>query len=104
MKCTVPGHRYELQDFLNPSGYQTLQFIHKEATPPNNLRPMQVVSDGTTNEEVLAALIDRLQFLGSKLPCRENSIAITHLEEALMWLEKRTASRKARNVEGTNTP
>jgi hypothetical protein len=28
-------------------------------------------------------------------------MALTKLEEALMWLEKRTNDRKARNVEGT---
>jgi hypothetical protein len=35
-----------------------------------------------------------------KFRCRENSLAITKLEEALMWLEKRTADREARKVEG----
>ena len=34
--------------------------------------------------------------------CRENSIAITKLEEALLWLNKRTQDRIARNVEGTS--
>jgi hypothetical protein len=38
--------------------------------------------------------------LNSKFPCRENSIAITKLDEALMWLEKRRKSREARGVEG----
>jgi hypothetical protein len=33
--------------------------------------------------------------------CRENSIAITKLDEALMWLDKRSADRKRREVQGT---
>ena len=33
-------------------------------------------------------------------PCRENSIAITKLDEALMWINKRTEDRMKRNVEG----
>jgi hypothetical protein len=53
-----------------------------------------------TNEEVLAVLIDRMNFLQSKFPCRENAIVITKLEECLMWLNKRTANRKARGIEG----
>jgi len=34
--------------------------------------------------------------------CRENSIAITKIEEALMWQEARTRDRVKRNVEGHN--
>lgn len=37
-----------------------------------------------------------------KYPCRENSIAITKLEEALMWLDKRKKDRIERGVEGEN--
>ncbi len=33
--------------------------------------------------------------------CRENSIAITKLDETLMWLEKRANDRKRREVQGT---
>jgi hypothetical protein len=36
----------------------------------------------------------------AKFPCRENAIVTTLLEIALLWLEKRTADRKARGVEG----
>lgn len=56
--------------------------------------------NGVTNENLLAILIDRTQKLNAKFPCRENSLAITKMEEALMWFEKRTANRKARGVEG----
>ena len=74
-----------------------VQFIHKDVA--GNL-----INDGTTNEEVLLMLIDRLRFLGEKLPSRETSIAITKCEEALLWLGKRTQDRKARGVEGTSSP
>lgn len=37
-----------------------------------------------------------------RFPCRENSCAITHLDEAEMWLERRTKDREKRNVEGVN--
>ena len=33
---------------------------------------------------------------------RENAIALTHIEEALMWLNRRVEDRIERNVLGTN--
>lgn len=38
----------------------------------------------------------------SAYKCRENAIAITKLEEALLWLRKRTMNRERRGVEGTS--
>lgn len=96
MRAITPGHFYALKNFENGAESQTLRFIEKEG------EPLKTVHDGTTNEEVLEMLIDRLRFLGNKLPSRENSIAVTKCEEALMWLNKRTAERKARGVEGTH--
>lgn len=56
---------------------------------------------GWTNEAVMAVVIDRLKgFQAGAFACRENAIALTHLETALMWLEKRTRDRQARGVEG----
>ena len=58
--------------------------------------------NGVQNEDLIAICIDRLQaFQKGPFSCRENAVALTKLEEALMWLEKRTNDRKARNVEGT---
>jgi hypothetical protein len=100
IQVIVPGHTYEVQNFENANTTQTIQFIHKEPTSiPGELK---TISDGTTNESLLAVLIDRMNFLNGKFPCRENAIAITNLEQALMWLEKRTRDRVARGVEGTH--
>ena len=41
-----------------------------------------------------------IEGLNAKFPCRENSMAITKLDECLMWLDKRTKDRIARQVEG----
>lgn len=99
MQTLITGHSYKLENFENRSETQVLNFIRKE---PNTEFPhdLTTVQDGTANEEVLRVLIDRMHFLQSKFPCRENAIVITKLEESLMWLEKRTADRKNRNVEG----
>jgi len=40
--------------------------------------------------------------LNEKSPCRENSIAITKLQEASMWLAERKRDRESRGVEGCN--
>jgi hypothetical protein len=60
--------------------------------------------NGVMNEDLIAMVIDRLQsFQESPYKCRENAVAITKLEEALMWLGKRTSDRNRRGVEGTST-
>ena len=51
-------------------------------------------------EEMLRVSIARLTDLNSRFACRENSIAITKMQEALMWLNERTRERKERGVEG----
>ena len=100
MKNNVPGHQYELSNFENKDQQgQILQFIHKEPKEEGSTE-LITISDGTTNEEILEVLIDRMNFLQSKFPCRENAIVITKLEESLMWLNKRTQDRMKRNVEG----
>lgn len=98
MQAIIPGHQYALDSF-EEGPTQILNFIHKEPNPLDTTQ-LSTVNNGTTNEEVLAMLLDRLNFLNAKFPCRENSIAITHIETALLWLNHRTASRKARGVEG----
>lgn len=100
MKVITEGHRYELANFEQKDQHgQEIQFIQKEAS---ELEPgeLYTVNDGTTNEEILEMLIDRMQYLQKKFPCRENAIVITNLEESLMWLEKRTKDRQKRGVEG----
>lgn len=68
--------------------------------------PIATPSDmnGITNEALLAVVIDRMRgFQSGQFKCRENAIALTHLEESLMWLHKRTRDRMARGVEGSMT-
>ena len=99
MKILVEGHKYELTNFENKNEQgQTLQFIQKEPINEGSTE-LKTVSDGTTNEELIEMLLDRMNYLQSKFPCRENAIAITKLDEALLWLNKRTADRMKRNVE-----
>ena len=63
--------------------------------------------NGAFVETVIAAAKQRLEFYqdasNGKFACRENAVAIAKLEEAMMWLDKRTKDREERQVEGTHT-
>jgi len=60
--------------------------------------------NGAFVETVIAAALQRIEYYqnasNGKFKCRENAIAITKIEEALLWLDRRTRDREARQVEG----
>lgn len=59
--------------------------------------------NGISNETLLAVVEDRLQgFQSGDYACIENAEALTKVQEAMMWLHKRTRDRVARGVEGTS--
>jgi len=58
--------------------------------------------NGVSNEDLIAMVICRLEyFQKSEFSSRDNAMAITKLEEALLWLRKRTINRETRGVIGT---
>lgn len=87
--------------------YALLQFKRDE---DDTLRFQEVVfykmnsdgtwENGTTLEEMLRVSIERLKDLNGRFHCHENGMAITKMEEALMWLNIRTADREIRGVKG----
>ncbi len=84
-------HRY---DIVYNGNYLQLVFQHGPIP--------EVGINGVTHEALLAIIADRLRgFQSSPFSCRENALALTKIEEALMWLHKRTRDREARGVEGT---
>lgn len=63
----------------------------------------RVEPNGAFVETVIAAAKQRIEYYNeTQFRCRENSMAITKLDEALHWLHHRTANRENRNVEGTH--
>lgn len=59
--------------------------------------------NGISVEALLAIVEDRLLgFQSGQFACRENAVALTKLQECMMWLQKRTRERVARGVEGTS--
>ena len=59
--------------------------------------------NGVCNEDLIAMVITRLEhFQKSEYSSRDNAMAITKFEEAMLWLRKRTIGRENRGVEGTH--
>lgn len=116
------NHRYELSGFnteTNPSRVDPVGFASSFSAQVILFQNGPIPENGTngvTQEVLLAIVIDRLkgfQFQRTEdgsfdeakrgpFACKENACALTHLEEALMWLQSRTLKRMARGVEGTH--
>lgn len=60
----------------------------------------EVGVNGCQVDTLIEAAKAIIEGLNKKFPSRENSVAITKLDEAIMWLEKRTKDRVRRDVEG----
>lgn len=59
--------------------------------------------NGISQEALLAIVEDRLKcFQAGPYACRENAIALTHIQDAMHWLHHRTRERMQRGVEGTS--
>lgn len=66
-------------------------------------RNTEGVKDGVLDQDLLEIVRHRLQnFQQGEFPSREGALAITHIEEALLWLNKRKEDRKYRGVLGKN--
>lgn len=95
------NHNYQIT-IVKPDGY-----LQPDA-PITNIKfqngpILEFNANGISNEALLAVVIDRLRgFQGGQFACCDNAVALTKLEESLMWLQKRTRDRMARGVEGTN--
>jgi hypothetical protein len=56
--------------------------------------------NGAFIEDVLALVYARLKAFNAEFPSRENSLALTKIEEAVLWLAQRKAEREYRGVYG----
>jgi hypothetical protein len=114
MKCLDDCHTYEMDYVMEPTEQEQAEAVVNsfsgEGIPTSiTLRFYEMREDGTkingvTNEEVLRVLIHRLEFLNKKMPCFENTMALSSLKGALSWLNARTEERTKRGVEGTHKP
>lgn len=56
--------------------------------------------NGAFIEEVLAVAYAQLKAFNDVFPSRENSLALTNIEQAVLWLAQRKANRQYRGVDG----
>ncbi len=58
--------------------------------------------NGVQVTDMLEFVKEVYKSLNSAYPCRENSLTITKIEEAIHWQDARTKDREGRGVEGKN--
>jgi hypothetical protein len=58
--------------------------------------------NGCQIDDVIEWVKEKIEGFNKAFPCRENSMIVTKLDEALLWSVKRKLDREKRNVEGTN--
>ncbi|HVX56446.1 MAG TPA: hypothetical protein VHA37_01830 [Candidatus Saccharimonadales bacterium] len=95
MKVIDPGHIYELDilDGYLVRGGGHLRFIRWPDYPHNQQSP----HPGTTSQEVIRALIDRVQYLDQKQPSRHNVTVVDSLRIALLALEMQACEQRGRH-------
>lgn len=88
--------------FVRTNGYSSSRTILVFQNGP--IDDHSAGANGLQHEALLAIVIDRLRgFQSGPFACPDNAIILTKLEEALMWMQKRTRDRINRGVEGSHT-
>ncbi len=93
-------HEYEISlPFISGDG----KIDAKQVVKFQNGPIQEAGVNGISGESLLAIVEDRLKdFQAGPYACRENAVALTKIQEAMMWLHRRTHERMQRGVEGTN--
>lgn len=89
MKIVEPGHIYELWDRLDKGGNQLVFFNNQDG----------LGHSGTTTQEVLRCLIDRVEHCNARLAHQNNDRILQHLRMALVLHESRALERKVEKGE-----
>lgn len=108
--------REKYPDKFNESGAMDYKWFEKEIRPHNFVYVRNDVNsisftiqngpikeagvNGCQVDTIIEAAKIIIEGLNQKFPCRENSMVITKLDEALLWSKKRKTDREARGVEG----
>lgn len=103
IEALVPGYAYTIPVYMVSNDGITdiceigVHFCRGDKN--DETKPRQ---EGIFVESLIEVIVDRLKTVNvGDLASRETSTAITKLEEAMMWLGKRSEDRKARGVEQT---
>ena len=94
MKVIDSGHVYKL-DSLDGTLSQHLIFVKREGPGfPGNVGH----HPGTTLQEVMRAMVDRVEYLQNQIACDENVAILTYLRWSIWLLENRAARRHGRDL------
>ena len=117
-KIQIPRHVVRAWDrFLieqnNDGAHQYIEIVNSQdvkGVPPIVSFTIQsdpvseVGVNGLQAVDMIRYLKCLFQSLNEAFPCRENSLTITKLEEAILWQNERTRYGTLRGVEGKNLP
>ncbi len=114
----IDSLRKEKPELFNESGAMDYRIFEKDIRPFNFIYtrhdvhsiaftmqtgPIKEVGvNGVQIDTLIEAAKLIIEGLNKKFPCRENSMIITKLDEALLWSQKRKTDREKRGVEGLN--
>lgn len=91
-------HRYVVSGYQSKHSGGSETLIEFQDGPIN-----EAGVNGLTHEVLLAIVADRLRsFQQGPFANRYNALALTHIEDAQNWLNRRTLERTRRGVEGTH--
>lgn len=100
--CGGANHEYQITPYgcdESGEGYFQSQNISFQNGPRKDSDSIH----GVLDTDLLEIVRDRLKgFQSGEFACRENACALTHIEEALMWMNRRVEDRIERRVLGTN--
>jgi len=102
LACGAPGnggaHFMYTLGHKSPSGDAVACLKFQQGDPAAEI-------NGLSNEALLAVLLHRMAgFQSGPFKCRDNAIIITHLEDAMLRMNRRTIERHGRGVLGQLTP
>lgn len=90
-------HRYAICKEVGEQNHIIQEIIFQKC-PRND----PLATEGVLDTDLLEIVRDRLKaFQAGPYSCRENACALTRIEEALMWMNKRVEDRAERGVLGT---
>jgi hypothetical protein len=89
-------HHYKIREAKTDEPLQEVIFQHGARNQTDSVA-------GVLDSDLLEIVRHRLLcFQKGDFSTRENAIALTHIEEALMWMNRRVEDRIERDVLGTN--
>lgn len=95
-------HLYRVQREIFPVGEQKQIILIADIQFQHGRRYEEKSTQGVLDCDLLEIVRDRLMaFQSGEFATRENACALAHIEEALMWMNRRVEDRIERKVLGT---